>query len=519
MKRIHFSLLIALLVGFWAGAAPALAEHPVHTGTPSIAVLEFDEPENGLPPSGLGAVVADEFMFAVQSSQYFSLASMDRVFAAQAELGVMPGGHCRAARKVGQMVGADAALCGMVTQFGQQARIDAYLIDVESGRTLWSESTFSSLDQAGFMSTAGLFLSEMEVAAALNQADPEPEPEQEPDVTAMEQDPDRPETVQEPEPVEEDAEPETAGPETAEPETAGPELAEGEPQETEPDTASPSQWPDSDGLGQGNATQGEVVGPEGNGTETAALDPIPGYESEAFPADLQQQQEEEQERMDRERALLELDFPFEGPPGNQDLDGPMAMADFDRVIEECEAGLTAKAMLDELEADLLAELLTLPRESVEDEAAYAEAQELAQATYAAEQERIRSDILARFAQVKEEFRLAHGYAAIVEPDQVGNSVVPDVTEDLIQAMDEQGISVEPRQTPDFLPTLALEETLWHAALAVSESTGRIGLSNDQADQMSAVTTALAACGEDDCRVIQTSVGGCIALAGDGRSLW
>ncbi len=134
--------------------APAPSPEPVTPPPPplKLAILTFDVLNTGRRDDSLGRMVAEFVTTAAVNSGSFDIAEREllaKVMKEQ-ELGQSGIVDPSEARKIGQMVGAQAVLTGTVSRFGNQVRIDARVIDVESGKVLAAadESTgYGNLDK------------------------------------------------------------------------------------------------------------------------------------------------------------------------------------------------------------------------------------------------------------------------------------------------------------------------------------------------------------------------------------
>ena len=409
------ALLVAAVSAAFVSQADAAGTQPL-----SVAVLEFDELDSPQRPTGLGRVVAEEFMFAIQASPDLNLISMDRVFEAQARLRVESGGRCRAARKIGLESGADAVLCGSVTREPGRVRIDAFLIDTDTGRTLWSKSDVSQMDQAGFVNAAQRYVADLSTALAP------------PEVAVVE-------------------------PEVVEPE---PEVVEPEPEVVEPEVVEPEPEPEQEVIGQGNdqgtdqgADQG--AGQQDNATaqDLALAEPDAGYASESFPQDLDDQRRQEQERMDRERALLEFEIPTLEDLAQPDTAGPPAQADSRLVIARSAHASRVEAMLADLEQRIKDRLASMERGNATAEAAYAATEERLNRLLESERERLYGLLRESYREVAQQFAADNGYGAVIEPAAAEQEQgdVPDVSSQLLDALDQAQVPLPEPPSLDVLP--------------------------------------------------------------------
>lgn len=140
--------------------------------------------------------------------------------------------------------------------------------------------------------------------------------------------------------------------------------------------------------------------------------------------------------------------------GNGDGGQKIGVADYSRVLSECESGVEAVAMLNKLNDAMIAELTALKdslgsEASEENVAVVQQAYAKYQAIIRGASEKIQATMDERFNDVLSEFRKDEGYAMIV-PSEVplSYSAEADITEDLIKAMNKQEVLLDLGVNPE-----------------------------------------------------------------------
>jgi len=121
-----------------------------------IGVIEFQSLNEEAKKDILGKVFSEVLTTSFVNSEAFRMIEREQLEKVLKELQLTQTGiiDTAYAKQVGKMVGADAILTGTVIKFGDDLRVDARIIDVESGIILTAEKTMGKADLKSISSMA-----------------------------------------------------------------------------------------------------------------------------------------------------------------------------------------------------------------------------------------------------------------------------------------------------------------------------------------------------------------------------
>lgn len=135
--------LLLAAVAAWNGchSGPATISHvPPHVGKPRIAALPFQQLSDGPDVKGLQHGIGTVVTARLTQSGAFDVVERSRLDAVLAELELSQDAkfdHSQAAR-IGRLLGAKQLVLGSFFSFGDRLRLDARVIDTETGQVLYS---------------------------------------------------------------------------------------------------------------------------------------------------------------------------------------------------------------------------------------------------------------------------------------------------------------------------------------------------------------------------------------------
>jgi TolB-like protein len=138
-------------------AEPVPEEPPKPLKVIKIAIFKFEFFQANGHGGNLGQMVAQVLTTEAANSGAFRLAErelLDKVMK-EHELGQSGLMEDNEAREIGRMVGADAILTGAVSKLGRDMRIDARLIDVETGNVIAAAGRDTTSDLRGISKACG----------------------------------------------------------------------------------------------------------------------------------------------------------------------------------------------------------------------------------------------------------------------------------------------------------------------------------------------------------------------------
>jgi len=121
-----------------------------------IGVIEFQSLNEEAKKDILGKVFSEVLTTSFVNSEAFRMIEREQLEKVLKELQLTQTGiiDTAYAKQVGKMVGADAILTGTVIKFGDDLRVDARIIDVESGIILTAEKAMGKADLKSISSMA-----------------------------------------------------------------------------------------------------------------------------------------------------------------------------------------------------------------------------------------------------------------------------------------------------------------------------------------------------------------------------
>jgi|GEM_PF-2433155 len=132
-------------------ASAALAAPPeAPANKRKIAILEFQTVSDAASQSVKGRIVSEKITTAAVKSGLFEVVERHLIqrILDENEFG-KDGISGTTAQKIGALLGADAVLTGVVTEYKDQLSIDARLIDVASGRIIMADEAYARNDLQG----------------------------------------------------------------------------------------------------------------------------------------------------------------------------------------------------------------------------------------------------------------------------------------------------------------------------------------------------------------------------------
>jgi len=113
-----------------------------------IGIIEFQSLNEEAKKDILGKVFSEVLTTSFVNSEAFKIIEREQLEKVLKELQLTQTGivDTAYAKQIGKMVGADAILTGTVIKFGTDLRVDARIIDVESGIILTAEKTMGKAD-------------------------------------------------------------------------------------------------------------------------------------------------------------------------------------------------------------------------------------------------------------------------------------------------------------------------------------------------------------------------------------
>lgn len=119
------------------------------TGTKvQLAIIEFQNLSEGAKKKNMGAIFTELLTTSFVNSDFFKLTEREQLRKIGQELELSQSGliDLTQAKKIGKLVGADVIITGGVTKWGSDLRLDARIIDVESGVILIAEKIVGKTD-------------------------------------------------------------------------------------------------------------------------------------------------------------------------------------------------------------------------------------------------------------------------------------------------------------------------------------------------------------------------------------
>jgi TolB-like protein len=113
-----------------------------------IAIVEFQNLNDESKRDSMGAMFSEMLTTSFVGSEAFRITEREQLKKIVQELQLNQSGiiDLSQAKKVGKMVGADAIVTGSVTKMGGDLRLDARIIDVESGIIVTAEKIIGNTD-------------------------------------------------------------------------------------------------------------------------------------------------------------------------------------------------------------------------------------------------------------------------------------------------------------------------------------------------------------------------------------
>jgi len=125
-----------------------------------IGIIEFQSLNEEAKKDILGKVFSEVLTTAFVNSEAFKIIEREQIEKVVKELQLTQSGiiDTSSAKQIGKMVGADAILTGSVIKIGDDLRVDARIIDVESGIILTAEKTMGKADLKSIGTMADLIV-------------------------------------------------------------------------------------------------------------------------------------------------------------------------------------------------------------------------------------------------------------------------------------------------------------------------------------------------------------------------
>lgn len=125
-----------------------------------IGIVEFQSLNEEAKKDILGKVFSEVLTTSFVNSEAFKIIEREQIEKVVQELQLTQSGiiDTSSAKQIGKMVGADAILTGSVIKFGNDLRVDARIIDVESGIILTAEKTMGKSDLKSIGTMADLIV-------------------------------------------------------------------------------------------------------------------------------------------------------------------------------------------------------------------------------------------------------------------------------------------------------------------------------------------------------------------------
>ena len=113
-----------------------------------IGIIEFQSLNEEAKKDILGKVFSEVLTTSFVNSDAFNIIEREHIEKVVKELQLTQSGIIdpSSAKQIGKMVGADAILTGSVIKFGNDMRVDARIIEVESGIILTAEKAMGNTD-------------------------------------------------------------------------------------------------------------------------------------------------------------------------------------------------------------------------------------------------------------------------------------------------------------------------------------------------------------------------------------
>jgi TolB-like protein len=113
-----------------------------------IGIIEFQSLNEEAKQDTLGKVFSEVLTTSFVNSEAFKIIEREHIEKVVKELQLTQSGIIdpSSAKQIGKMVGADAILTGSVIKFGNDVRVDARIIEVESGIILTAEKAMGKAD-------------------------------------------------------------------------------------------------------------------------------------------------------------------------------------------------------------------------------------------------------------------------------------------------------------------------------------------------------------------------------------
>jgi TolB-like protein len=121
-----------------------------------IAIIEFQDLNEEARKGSMGAILSEMLTTSFVNSEAFKITEREQLHKVAKELQLSQSGiiDVTQAKQVGRMVGADAIITGSVTKIGYDLRVDARIIDVQSGIILIAEKMIGKTDLNSISSIA-----------------------------------------------------------------------------------------------------------------------------------------------------------------------------------------------------------------------------------------------------------------------------------------------------------------------------------------------------------------------------
>jgi TolB-like protein len=125
-----------------------------------IGIIEFQSLNEEAKKDILGKVFSEVLTTSFVNSEAFKIIEREQIEKVVKELQLTQSGiiDTSSVKQIGKMVGADAILTGSVIKFGEDLRVDARIIDVESGIILNAEKTMGNADLKSISMMADLIV-------------------------------------------------------------------------------------------------------------------------------------------------------------------------------------------------------------------------------------------------------------------------------------------------------------------------------------------------------------------------
>ena len=125
-----------------------------------IGIIEFQSLNEEAKKDILGKVFSEVLTTSFVNSEAFKIIEREQIEKVVKEFQLTQSGiiDTSSAKQIGKMVGADAILTGSVIKIGDDLRVDARIIDVESGIILTAEKTMGKADLKSIGTMADLIV-------------------------------------------------------------------------------------------------------------------------------------------------------------------------------------------------------------------------------------------------------------------------------------------------------------------------------------------------------------------------